>query len=68
MKMKRFVTFHGEKYYPAGGIGDYHSSYNTMDEAEAKLTELKFEETKCGPGHWIQLVDTENFDKDSCWK
>ena len=31
--MKRFWAFHGETYYPDGGCGDTHASFDTAGEA-----------------------------------
>ena len=33
MKVKRFVVFGSESYYPAGGWGDFVNSFDTSEEA-----------------------------------
>lgn len=31
--MKNFLVFHGQDYYPEGGMDDFHSEFDTLDEA-----------------------------------
>ena len=33
--MKRYWLFLMEEFYPAGGMYDFHSSYDTLEEAKA---------------------------------
>jgi len=34
MKRKRYWLFAGDHYYPNGGMMDYHSSHDTLEEAK----------------------------------
>lgn len=35
--MKRFLVFSGATYYPAGGMDDFYSDCDTIEEAKADL-------------------------------
>lgn len=35
--MKPFLLFFGDLNYPKGGWGDFHDSYDTLDEALAEV-------------------------------
>lgn len=35
--MKRFILMAGEHYYPSGGFGDFHSDWETEEEAFGQL-------------------------------
>jgi hypothetical protein len=50
-KVKRFVVFAGDKYYPAGGWDDHVGSFDT--EAEARLV------LKNAPDDWGHIIDLE---------
>lgn len=51
--VRRFALFMGDTYYPAGGWGDFHSSYNLLEEAE--------EACKTMPDFdWAEIVDLES--------
>lgn len=49
--LERYLVFAGDTYYPAGGWGDYHSSHETMLEAQ--------EVAKQANCDWWHVVDTE---------
>lgn len=59
MKVKRFVVFKMEQYYPAGGFGDYDSSWDTEEEAKAQVKKLVVGPRK--DWQFTELVDLENF-------
>lgn len=54
IKIKRYVVFAGEHYYPSGGWGDYRGSFDTLEEAQALIGTL-------GPStyDWAHVVDLE---------
>lgn len=54
MNLKRFVVFHGAKYYPNGGWEDFLGSTDTRQEA---LELLLLSDDYDGYGWW-QIVDT----------
>lgn len=56
MKVKRFVVFWIESYYPSGGMNDYKDSFDTMEEA------IAYDKANDG-GH--DIVDLENFTPDA---
>lgn len=35
--MKRYLTFYGDEYYPAGGMEDYAGDFDTLDDAKKHL-------------------------------
>jgi len=41
--MKQFIVFAFYHYYPTGGMDDFHSSFDTEDEAIARVKELQLE-------------------------
>lgn len=41
--MKQFWLFTGSNYYPQGGMQDFNSSYNTLEEAIASYKKQKEE-------------------------
>lgn len=41
--MKNFLLFYGEQYYPVGGMGDFHDSFNTLEEAREVLVGADFD-------------------------
>lgn len=51
MKVKRFVLFAGEQYYPSGGWEDYDSSFDTLEEAKTRAQEVTSD--------WRDIVDLE---------
>jgi hypothetical protein len=53
MKVKRFVLFAGETYYPSGGWGDFNGSFDTIEEARAA------ESIAESGGDWTQIIDLE---------
>jgi len=57
MKVKRFVVFTICQYYPGGGMNDFHSSHDTIDEAETAAKAIE-------PGYleWYEIIDLENFE------
>lgn len=36
----KYLVFSGERYYPAGGMGDFSEMFNTLDEAKAHADKL----------------------------
>lgn len=66
MKIKRFVVFKMEQYYPGGGFNDYDSSWDTKEEAEAQIAKLM-----AGPRkdwQFTELVDLENFISENSYE
>jgi hypothetical protein len=59
MKLKRFILFVGERYYPYGGWYDFHSSYDTKEEMEEAWEKIK----PTSHDLWMNFVDTENLEK-----
>lgn len=57
VKMRRFLLFAGETYYPAGGFNDYQESFNTQIEAFDAGRNLITEEKYTG---WFHVVDDVN--------
>lgn len=35
--MKKYVLFAFKNYYPSGGMGDFHGSFNSIDEAKKRF-------------------------------
>lgn len=54
MKVKRFVVFFGDYYYPCGGITDKKGDFDTFDEAKELLKSKKFD--------WHEIWDLETND------
>lgn len=48
-KVKRFVVFSGEHYYPCGGWNDQDDSFDTLEEAQGFVKKLG--------RAWVQIVD-----------
>lgn len=55
-KVKRFVFMGGDIYYASGGFRDYRGSYDTKEEAEARMQEFLEVE---GWGVWAHVADLE---------
>ena len=53
MKRKEFHVFAGSLYYPTGGLGDYHASFETIEEAREKVNELMKE------WNWFEIVRSD---------
>lgn len=51
MTIKRFWAFTGAYYYPAGGCGDAHASFDTVEEAVAWI--------KAHGEEWAHIHDME---------
>ena len=51
--IKRFVVFHSADYYPTGGWGDFHGSYDTLEEAKQKAPKPERNMS------WTQIVDLQ---------
>lgn len=58
--MKRFLLFAGYAYYPSGGWNDFHSSYDTQEEASQKILSLIQHETSL---EWFHIIDLETGQK-----
>lgn len=52
MKIKRFVVFAGNNYYPRGGVADYRASFDTLEEARANAAAK-------GRDDWTEIWDLE---------
>ena len=51
MKLKRYIVFAGDHYYPSGGISDYSADFDSMGEALGYMHQLGSE--------WAHVFDTE---------
>ena len=60
--MKRFYLFAGDDYYPAGGVGDYRNSFNTIDAAIDHFEAYNIKASMRGEmaWDWYQVVDSHN--------
>jgi hypothetical protein len=54
IKLKRYIVFAYEAYYPGGGWSDYKGSYDSCDEAFREAD--KFDIEYCGG---IEIIDSE---------
>lgn len=60
-KLKRFLAFAGDDYYPRGGFKDFFDSFSSLEEAKKSITQ----EQNCRFGDewkllvWAQIFDTE---------
>ena len=62
-KLKRYVLFVGDIYYPQGGAHDIHSSYDTLALARAAIKSIKVESAySLGKDSLTHLVL-----KGDCW-
>jgi hypothetical protein len=60
MKIKRFLLFAGEKYYPRGGYGDYIGSFDSIEDADKELQEISLHEAgELSDIEWAHLWDIE---------
>ena len=57
--MKRYILFEIIAYYPAGGAGDEHSRYDSLEEACKKANSLDdyCEILDLHTGTWLNPVD-----------
>lgn len=55
--LKRYIAFTGLTYYPVGGMSDLHCSYDTLDEAIAKVTPLLSKDSPEDPDMWAEIYD-----------
>ena len=46
MKIKRFMVFAYDQYYPSGGWSDFRESFETLAEAKAFSAELRYDFTE----------------------
>ena len=61
--MKRFLLFAGGNYDRCGGMHDYHSAYETLEEAFEAAQKLMFTELQPGTEiEWYHILDTHNPD------
>lgn len=58
-KVKRYVVMGGSVYYACGGFQDYRGSFDTEDEAKARVEEFLKEH---GDYSWAHYVDLETGD------
>lgn len=55
MERKRYWLFAGNMYYPLGGMDDFESSFDTVDEAiQAHVP------TNDPSGEWAEVFDSDN--------
>ena len=50
MMMNRYILFHGDYYYPLGGMEDFKKSSNVLEELLPFLSEMKIYE-------WAHIYD-----------
>ena len=60
--MKRYMLFHGDRYYPLGGWDDFVGSYDSIDDAKSALDQ---NDTKSPSGGWAHITDMETLEKVS---
>lgn len=53
--MKQYLLFGGAVYYPSGGFEDFRGSFDTLEEAQAKVKELDLEDQYS----WYHIVDVK---------
>ena len=53
-RMKRYLTFCGYDYYPAGGWDDFRGDFESLELAKAHCDDSKREDLV----DWCQIVDT----------
>lgn len=51
--MKRYLLFIGDRYYPNGGMRDFKSSYDTIDEIMPIIEKEDYFNT------WVHVYDAE---------
>lgn len=51
--MKRFLLFGGRAYYARGGFNDFLGSFNTKEDAKARVSSM----SSCG---WYHIFDSKN--------
>lgn len=52
MKLKRYLTFAYDMYYPAGGWADFRGSFDLLEEASEHLKSFPYYDHHC-------IVDSE---------
>ena len=52
-RVKRFVVFAGDYYYPGGGWDDFNASFDTLEEV------WKYQKTALKNADWSQVIDLE---------
>jgi len=62
IQLKRFILFAGSKYYPAGGMEDFESSFDTLQEAieyaQVKSTTIDPHFPLQEQYDWFNILDT----------
>lgn len=65
-KLKRFLAFWGNVYYPSGGWGDFLEDCESFEEAKQKILKKELEKRSPESGYetpwvysWAQIFDTE---------
>ncbi len=53
--MKRYLVFIGDCYYASGGMGDFDSAHNEVDNAHAALDKIRG-----GDDKWGHIYDQED--------
>lgn len=51
MKLKRFLLFTYDDFYPSGGWNDFKGSFDTLEEAK--------EARKASSSYYCNIIDTE---------
>lgn len=55
--MKRYLVFAGNYYYPSGGWNDFHSAYDTLEEARELTKKMKSEAGLWED--WCHIIDIQ---------
>lgn len=66
MKIKRYLIFSGDAYYPSGGWEDFDTSFDDLDEVANYIKKFKGEHFK-----WCHVYDTNTntyVSKEELWK
>lgn len=67
--MKNYMLFIGDKYYAAGGFNDFHSDYDTFDEAIAVLESKVPEDDSSQWAHILTLSENKLvFERNSAYQ
>ena len=63
--MKRYLAFHGLKYYPFGGMNDFVGDYPTLEDAKSAI-QLNQVKDGCDPSfYWAHVWDC--IDQKTIW-
>jgi len=59
-KLKRFLLFAGEHYYPQGGVNDLQNSFTTLEEARVAANSMIRIRVDI---QWANILDTNTGEK-----